>query len=273
MADEESLSGEPCGFVEIRGESVGYGCQAVDTNENESENASESVADSARARLVQAGYELTLEHYAHGTGLREVFAYLNAGAVSQRAGLSRGLLYHYWGGGDGSNSSAFEAYLISVTELLLNNAAVPEELAELAELANYLPANMSDMILEITTSELQRITGEDATLWNSVDMLALHGLISPQESENTLKRLDQFWKIGLEKVGREPRPPLGYRELSLASNNLITGFTNPVLGTTERIWKKYDWPEAVSRESSTQDWTLLAISMECIVLGMTQASV
>ncbi|MEX0767110.1 MAG: TetR/AcrR family transcriptional regulator [Microthrixaceae bacterium] len=243
------------------------------SSKNKSENTSESVADIARARLVEAGCELVLEHFRDGTGLREVFAYLNAGAVSQRAGLSRGLLYHYWGGTDSSSdarnlsSSAFESYLLSVLAELLSKSAVPEELAELS---NYLPANMSDIILEITTSELERITGDDAPLWHSIDMLALHGLINAQESETTLERLDQMWKILLEKIDREPRPPLGYRELSIVSNNLVTGFANPVIATQEGLWKRYDWQETVPRESSTHEWTLLAISMESVVLGMTQ---
>ncbi len=228
---------------------------------------SENAAEIARGRLIDAGCELVLEHYAQGTGLREVYAYLNAGAVSKRAGLSRGLLYHYWGESGSANPSAFEAYLGSVSDRLLQRSSVPEDLAEMA---TYLPSNMTDLILEITAFELERTSGEEAPLWNATEMLALHGLFSNSETEETLKRLDGFWTVGLGQIDREPIPPLGYRELSIASSNLITGFASPVLGTPERLWKEYDWPGSEERESSTRPWTLLAICMESLIVGMTR---
>ena len=59
---------------------------------NPTQSESENAAAIARRKLIDAGCELVIEHYEHGTHLREVYAYLNAGAVSKRAGLSRGLL-------------------------------------------------------------------------------------------------------------------------------------------------------------------------------------
>ena len=229
--------------------------------------APEDSPDLARGKLIDAGCELVLEHYKEGTGLREVYAYLNAGAVSKRAGLSRGLIYHYWGDGESSSGSAFEAFLVSVSDRLLERSSVPEDLSEMAA---YLPSNMTDMILEITGYELDRTSGEEAPLWNATEMLALHGLFSKAETERTLEGLDAFWEVGLGQIQREPLPPLGYRELSIASSNLITGFASPVLGTHERLWKEYDWPGSEERESSTRPWTLLAIAMESIILGMTR---
>ena len=235
--------------------------------ENPTQLDSENAATIARCKLIEAGCELVLEHYAQGTGLREVYAYLNAGAVSKRAGLSRGLLYHYWGDAGSANSSAFEAYLGSVSDRLLQRSSVPEDLAEMAK---YLPSNMTDLIVEITAAELERTSGEEAPLWNATEMLALHGMYSDSETEETLKRLDDFWTVGLARIAREPLPPLGYRELSIASSNLITGFASPVLGSPDRLWKEYDWPGSQERESSTRPWTLLAISMESLILGMTR---
>ena len=235
--------------------------------ENPTQLDSENAATIARCKLIEAGCELVLEHYAQGTGLREVYAYLNAGAVSKRAGLSRGLLYHYWGDTGSANSSAFEAYLESVSDELLERSSIPDDLAEMAK---YLPSSMTDLIVEITAAELERTTGEDAALWSATEMLALHGLSTDSATEELLNQLDDFWTVGLAQVNREPLPPLGYRELSIAASNLITGFASPVLGTHERLWKEYDWPGNEERESSTRPWTLLAISMELIILGMTR---
>jgi len=235
--------------------------------ENPTYLESDNAAEIARCRLIEAGCELVLEHYAQGTGMREVYAYLNAGAVSKRAGLSRGLLYHYWGDSGSANSSAFEAYLRSVSDRLLQRSSVPEDLAEMA---SYLPSNMTDLIVEITAYELERTSGEEAPLWNATEMLALHGMYSDSETEEVLNRLDGFWTVALAQIAREPMPPLGYREISIASSNLITGFASPVLGSPERLWKEYDWPGSQERESSTRPWTLLAIAMESLALCMTR---
>jgi hypothetical protein len=101
-------------------------------------------------------------------------------------------------------------------------------------------------------------------------MLALHGLSTDSAAEELLNKLDGFWTVGLAQVAREPLPPLGYRELSIAASNLITGFASPVLGTHERSWKEYDWHGSEERESSTRPWTLLAIAMESLILCMTR---
>jgi AcrR family transcriptional regulator len=235
--------------------------------ENPTHSESENAAAIARRKLIEAGCELVLEHYEHGTHLREVYAYLNAGAVSKRAGLSRGLLYHYWAEAGSANSSAFEAYLESVSDELLERSSIPDDLVEMA---SFLGSNMTDITLELTAAELERTTGEDAPLWSATEMLALHGLSTDSAAEELLNQLDDFWTVGLAQVNREPLPPLGYRELSIAASNLITGFASPVLGTHERLWKEYDWPGNEERESSTRPWTLLAISMEIIILGMTR---
>jgi len=137
--------------------------------ENPTQLDSENAAEIARAKLIEAGCELVLEHYEHGIGLREVYAYLNAGAVAKRAGMSRGLLYHYWGDTGSANSSAFEAYLESVSDRLLQRSSVPEDLAEMA---SYLPSNMTDLIVEITAAELERVSVVAAPLWRATEMLA-----------------------------------------------------------------------------------------------------
>jgi AcrR family transcriptional regulator len=235
--------------------------------EDSANSAQESASEIARRKLIDAGCELVLEHYEHGTHLREVYSYLNAGAVSKRAGMSRGLLYHYWGDGESSSSSAFESYLGSVSDQLLERSSIPDDLVEMA---SFLGSNMTDMILEITAAELERTSGEDAPLWSATEMLALHGLSTDSAAEELLNKLDGFWTVGLAQVAREPLPPLGYRELSIAASNLITGFASPVLGTHERLWKEYDWPGSEERESSTRPWTLLAIAMESLILCMTR---
>lgn len=235
--------------------------------ENPTKLEGENAAAIARSKLIEAGCELVLEHYVQGTGLRDVYAYLNAGAVAKRAGLSRGLLYHYWAETGSANSSAFEAYLESVSDRLLLRSSVPEDLTEMAK---YLPSNLTDLIVEMTAAELERTTGEDAPLWNATEMLALHRLSTHSATEDLLNKLDAVWKVGLARIDREPLPPLGYRELAIATSNLITGFASPVLGSPDRLWKEYDWPGSQERESSTRPWTLLAISMESLILGMTR---
>ena len=118
----------------------------------------------SRARLVDAAVELVIEHHESHRGLREVFAHLTPGAVAERAGLSRALLYHHWGDTEAEGSGAFERFLADVADRLWELPAVPEELEGLADV---LPPKLGDVIAILCDHELDRSTGSAAAMFRA----------------------------------------------------------------------------------------------------------
>lgn len=224
--------------------------------------------EGSREKLVAAAVELVAEHFEQGTGLRDVYSYLTPGAVADRAGLSRGLIYHHWGNVDAEAGDAFVSFLQSVSDEMWNALAVPDELTTLIP---HLPDNTSDMIRELSDHELSRVTGVEGSLWRAVEMLLLHGVPVPGESlENDLARLAAFYELALAKVGREVVPPLGPRELANAIACVFEGFSFQVLAQRDRLISRHDWKPETEPETGDPGWTLLAITIESMVLRMTR---
>lgn len=224
--------------------------------------------ESSRRKLVRAGVELVLEHFATGTGLREIYAYLTPRAVADRAGLSRGLIYHHWGdptqGADGP--AAFAAFLGAVADDIWSLSAGPEDLSELAVL---LPDNQSDLIRELTSFEFDRVAGVDGPLWRASEVLLLHGARPELDAETVIARLADFYRVVLAKLGRVPTPPLDLEDIATAVSCVFGGFATQAIATPERLRLRYDWSPEVEPELPGEGWTLMAISIESMVMSMT----
>ena len=224
--------------------------------------------EGSRRRLVLAAVELVLEHFDQGTGLRDVFAYLTPGAVAERAGLSRGLIYHHWGNVDADGGDAFVDFLTSVSDELWDALSIPEELNSLIPL---LPDNPSDLVRELSDHEVARVAGEEGATWRAVEMLVLHGVPqNPQGVEDDMNRLGEFYELAFAKTGREVVPPLTSRDVAVAVACLFEGFALQVLSQPDRLLDRYDWTPEIEPQMDQQGWTLLAISVESLMLRMTR---
>ena len=220
----------------------------------------------SRDRLITAAVELVVDHHRSGTGLREVFAYLTPGAVAERAGLSRALIYHHWGDTEAGRGS-FERFLSEVADRVWELPAVPEELEELAAL---LPTNMGDLVATLSDHELERATGEDAALFRAGQAITLHGALPLNGGPETIRRLGRLYEALGARLGRRPVPPLTHEDLAMAVSATIEGFalTHNVLPDMPR--RRVPWQPAVTPEQAGTDWTLIAIAIEALLRRMTE---
>ena len=227
----------------------------------------EQSADSRR-RLVVAAVELVLEHFEQCSGLRDVYAYLTPGAVADRAGLSRALIYHHWGNVESNDRpAAFASFLEAVSDEIWSLSADPEDLTELARL---LPDNQSDLIRVLTAFELHRVTHSEGPLWRASEVMVLHGVQPAGDADEVIARLAGLYHVVLDKLDREPVPPLVAEDLALAVSCVFGGFATQAFATPHRSWVTYDWTPQVEPEASEPDWTLLAITVESMVVHMTR---
>jgi AcrR family transcriptional regulator len=221
----------------------------------------------SRDRLVRAGIELILEHHRNASDPREVFAFLTPGAVAERAGVSRGLIYHHWSEAGPDGADPFTRFLVSVTEQMWEDVTVPEDLAELADL---LPDNISDVISILSSAELDRMSGADREMGRAILVLSMYGIGSAENTERAVDRLEGLYGKIFAKLGIEPVPPLEVRDVALAIMCVLDGFTvnQPALGDV--VSRAYDWQPEVPGSGSGNRWTLFGIAVESIALNMTR---
>lgn len=219
-----------------------------------------------RARLVEAGIDLVLDHFVRPKDPRLVFSFLTPGAVAERAGVSRGLIYHHWGA-EVDGSEAFSRFLDAVSAELWQRSAVPEDLADLADL---LPDNLSDVVSVLSEVEYERMAGDVSGLSRAVLALAVHGLSPGEHTQHTVDRLCGFYERVFVKLGLEPVPPLTTAEVAFALMVVMDGFTVSSLPMRHGLERTYDWRPAVEPTDPGQRWTLLAITIESIALRMTR---
>lgn len=225
-----------------------------------------AVQPGSRDRLVAAAVELILEHHSDSLDPRAVFSFLTPRSVAERAGLSRGLIYHHWGAGEIDGSEAFSQFLGAVADELWHAVSIPEDLADLAAV---LPDNLSDVVATLATVELERLSGAQDALWRTISVLLLYGFGSVESTEG-LDRLSALYRRVLEKLDREPVPPLDERDIAFAVMCLLDGFTlnRPVLaGMVDRV---HPWTPTVPPVNGDGGWTLLAIGIESLALNMTR---
>lgn len=238
----------------------------MDDGEPSEELHEQDAARDSRDRLVEAAVELVVEHHRAGTGLREVFAYLTPGAVAERAGLSRALIYHHWGDTE-QGTATFEAFLVEVADRLWELPAIPEDLGELAEL---LPDNVSDFIATLSDHELERAVGPDAALFRAGQAIALHGAVPHNGGAEAIRRIARVYEALGARIGRRPVPPLTYEDLARTVSAVLEGFalTHNVL--PDMAERRVQWTPAVEPEQSGTEWSLLSIAIESITLRMTE---
>lgn len=241
------------------------------------DRGSERLPDS-RERLLAAACDLAVEHFESAAGLRDAFSYLTPGAVADRAGLSRGLIYHHWGSPE-DGPQAFERFLDAVAERLWVDAAVPGDLAELAGL---LPDDLDEVVVALTAAELARYTGRDRARLRASQALTLHGASPEGASQALVSSIANLIRVLGEKVGVEPVPPLTYEDVAFSVLALFEGFGLFQNVLLDHALRMVPWdPAAAARPSpgddapaaesaSPREWTVLAIAARGVVTAMTR---
>ncbi len=230
--------------------------------------SAEREAAGSRERLIDAALELVLEHFRGDTDLRDVYDYLTPRAVAQRAGLSRGLIYHYWGGPDGDGSAAVERFLREVSSKLWLRSASTDRLTEAADL---IPDRLSDVVLALTAYEMHRITGPDRALTQASQAMTLNGNWPEYDAEEVVGRLTRLYTVLGEKVGREPVPPLTFEDVAVAMSAVLEGFALVHNVHPERVTREFEWTSQVDEPSDPDArWGLFSIVVEGVVANMTR---
>ena len=250
----------------------GVGDDVVDGPAGDRESGDPGVGEAdrsgSRERLLDAALELVLEHFRGDTDLRDVYDYLTPRSVAQRAGLSRGLIYHYWGDPDGDGSAAVERFLREVSARLWLRSASTDRLTEAAE---FIPDRLSDVVLALTAYEMHRITGPDRALTQASQAMTLNGNWPEYDAEDVVARLTRLYSALGAKVGREPVPPLTFEDVAVAMSAVLEGFALIHNVHPARTTREFEWTSRID-EPSDQDarWGLFSIVVEGVVANMTR---
>lgn len=232
------------------------------------EDETEPEPGSSRERLLEAAVDLVLEHFRGDTRLRDVYDYLTPRSVAQRAGLSRGLIYHYWGDPDEDNSEAVERFLGDVSARLWLQSASTDRLTGAADL---IPDRLSDVLLALTAYEMSRITGPERALMQASQAMTLNGNWPESDADEIVERLTRLYELLGAKVGVEPVPPLTFSDIAVAMSAVLEGFGLIHNVHPERTTREFEW---TSRSGPASDpdarWGLFAITVEGVVLNMTR---
>jgi len=229
-------------------------------------------ANDSRTRLVRAAVELAVEHHSSESGLRDVFKYLTPSAVAQRAGLSRGLIYHHWGrsddaGNEAEGTDAFARFLGAVSDAVFSAVAAPNDMGALADL---LPDNLSDILLALCAFEMDRYRGADRALIKASEALVIHGAWPRQDADMVLDRLVELYTVLGDRLGLEPVPPLRWADVAYALMSVFEGFF--IFGEIfpDLTDHEHRWEPVVPPTDAETPWTLPAIDVEAIVQRMTR---
>jgi len=220
---------------------------------------------SSRERLIEATVELVIEHHAAGPDLRQVYSYLTPGAVADRSGLSRALIYHHWGGtGDGD---AYTAFLADVTREVWRRAANPGRL--MGEFPDQLQ-DLSDIILAVSDVELELERGPNRPLLRASTALALAGAVDHDGTEDVVDRLSATYRALGELLGHEPVPPLTYDDIATAITCVFMGFLLTAEAVPDVASRRYRWRPSPSGPGDADGWPLLAIVLESLIHATTR---
>ncbi len=219
--------------------------------------------------------ELVFEHYAAEVEIRDLYDYLTPGAVAQRAGVSRGLIYHHWGGpdrdeqdGDGDESGAVDRFLEEVAASICRRTTGAADVVEAADL---LPDRLSDVLVAFSDFEMDRIRGDGRAALQATQAMTLNDMWPPGEADVVRRKTEELYVRLAQKVGREPIPPLDIADVAHAMSAVVEGFALMARLHPEDYDRSVAWQGREGSPESVDDvWNLLAIVAESVVLNMTR---
>jgi len=225
--------------------------------------------ESAREQLLASARTLVLERFRDGVAPHHALAYLTPATVASHAGVSRGTIYHHWGQGDGDGyDRPFERFLAEVATTFWEDSVAVEDLDSLAAL---LPDNLTDLVLELTAFELERLTdGHDAAMFRASTTMALHGVDLSLRFRGSVEQLATLYAAGLTRLERRMRAPLSTLDLARAMASLTGGMLLDDLLDPGQAARPIEWSGQVPRATSERSWTLFAVAAESLLLNMTE---
>ncbi len=227
--------------------------------------------ETAREQLLASARALVLARFRDGVAPHHALAYLTPAVVAAHAGVSRGTIYHHWGGdgaGDDGFDRPFERFLAEVAQMFWAESLAIEDLEAIADA---LPDNLTDLLLELTSFELDRLSrGEDAAMFRASTTMALHGVDLTEQFHQSIDHLAILYGIGLRRVGRRVRPPLDDVDFARAMASLTAGMLLGELYDPGGASARVDWRGEEARNASERPWTLFAVAAEALALHMTE---
>jgi AcrR family transcriptional regulator len=109
-----------------------------------------------RERLLAATRELVFDQFANGMPLGSVFAHITPAAIAERAGVSRGLIYHHWPGDPEQGLVPMDRLLTEVLESVFDRS---DDVVELVHSAAALPSEMGAMVRALTDHATRQMAG------------------------------------------------------------------------------------------------------------------
>lgn len=235
---------------------------------SEESGAVDRPAIDSRRRLVEAAVEMVFEHHAADVDIRDVYDYLTPRLVADRAGVSRGMIYHHWGTAGGDEGGAVDRFLEEVAASICSRTAGAGDIVEAADL---LPDTLSDVVLAFCAYEMDRMTGDGRAAMQATQAMTLSGTWPPGEVEIVRSKSVALYERLAEKLGREPIPPLGIADIANAMSAVVEGFALMSRLQPDDFSLEYDWrPREGPAELIEGPWSLLGVVAEGVVLNMTR---
>lgn len=235
---------------------------------SEESGAVERPAFDSRRRLVEAAVEMVFERNAADVDIREVYDYLTPRLIADRAGVSRGMIYHHWGTAGGDEGGAVDRFLEEVVASICSRTAGAGDIVEAADL---LPDTISDVVLAFCAFEMDRMNGDGRAALQATQAMTLTGTWPPGEAAIVRDKGVALYQRLAEKLSREPVPPLGIDDVANAMSAVVEGFAIMSRLLPEEYARDYEWqPSDGPPELLEGPWNLLGVVAESVVLNMTR---
>ena len=216
-------------------------------------------------RLKNAAIEIIKEHLGSlDRPLKSTLAFVSPTAVANRAGCSRGLIYHLWGEAtDTERGQAFERFLGDVADDLLQQTTDSDFLqAQLTETETPIAV----LVRAIANSEIHRILRPEVRTGFLAETMLMSSASDPmlvaarlRWNEDGLPKLAEFYRTGFAMYGMELQDGLTPADFALMLVSVTNGFWLGILQDEQLSDERFDWPAADGK------WSLYAIAVESIV--------
>lgn len=222
-----------------------------------------------RARLLDAATDLVMERLSDGMPVEAIFSHLTPAAVAERAGVSRGLIYHYWAADRDDAAAPFAELLAEVVERVFDRTADWERLGEFAR---DMPSDRGALIRAFTDFELQQMAGPDLRpVWRARLLLKICGVAPSAGPVDLHEHLDVVHEQLMQLHGLRMKGQLEVRDLTHALVAFNDGMGIEALSAGERLTRRHRWSAAMSdRPLPEEGWTVFAIGVDAIWAAFTE---
>lgn len=226
-------------------------------------------ATDSKQGLVDAAVQLILEHHQEGTDLKAAFGYLTPGSVAQRAGVSRALIYHYWGGEGDAMRELVAEVAGRVWQQSTDLGVVAGQLIELsAEVTG--PLTTSDVARQLAWQEMQRVVSELRPALRAAMTMTVHGLVEPDLFDVIIDELAASLAALGERLGVEPASPLEWDDVALSLYSVFQGFCYGANVSERQLLAAHDWTPEVPCVTDGAEWNLFGVAIETILRKMVR---